>query len=375
MLKLLQGNEACAYGALAAGVRFFGGYPITPSTEIAEIMSVELPRLGGRFIQMEDEIGSMASIIGASIGGLRSMTATSGPGVSLMQENIGYAVVTEVPCLVVNVQRGGPSTGLPTMPSQGDIQQARWGTHGDHPIITLYPHTVPEIYEETIRSVELSEKYRIPVILLLDEVIGHMREKIDIEDIDKKATFKRATPQMPNEWFFPYERNSSSVPAFADFGEGYRYHITGLIHDVDGFPTSKPDQIQAFMQRLFRKIDDNLDDILDWEEYELDDADYMIFAAGCMARSAKQAVRTLRDEHDIKIGLLRPKTIWPFISDVLIEKAKDKKSIFVPEMNMGQLLLPVQRYASSICDIRPLNKINGEMIYPDELVSFIRRNI
>ncbi len=375
MLKLLQGNEACAYGALAAGVRFFGGYPITPSTEIAEIMSVELPKLGGKFIQMEDEIGSMASIIGASIGGLKSMTATSGPGISLMQENIGYAVITETPCLIVNVQRGGPSTGLPTMPSQGDILQARWGTHGDHPIITLYPHTVPEIFEETIRSVELSEKYRIPVILLLDEVIGHMREKIDIEKVDKNKSFKRKTPDVPNEWFFPYERNSSGVPAFADFGEGYRYHITGLVHDVDGFPTSKPDQIDAFMKRMFRKIDDNLDDILDWEEYELEDSEYMILAAGCVARSAKQAIRTLRDEHGIKIGLLRPKTIWPFISSVLIDKAQDKKKIFVPEMNMGQLLLPTQRFASSICDILPFNKINGEAIYPHELVSFIRRNI
>lgn len=312
MIKLLQGNEACAYGALAAGVRFFGGYPITPSTEIAEIMSVELPKRGGKFIQMEDEIASIAAIIGASIGGLKSMTATSGPGLSLMQENIGYGSITETPCLIVDVQRGGPSTGLPTMPSQSDIMCAKWGTHGDHPIIATYPHTVTEIYHETIRSVYLAEKYRVPVILLLDEVIGHMREKIDIPDENTIEKFERKVPDVPNEWFFPFEGNADSIPPFASFGEGYRYHITGLIHDVDGFPTSKHDQIDKFMKRLFRKIDNNLDDIYKWEEYNMEDAEYAILAAGCVARTARDTIKALRQK-GIKAGLIRPVTIWPFL--------------------------------------------------------------
>ncbi len=375
MIKLLQGNEACAYGALAAGVRFFGGYPITPSTEIAEIMSVELPKLDGRFIQMEDEIGSMASIIGASLGGLKSMTATSGPGISLMQENIGYASMTEVPCLVVNVQRGGPSTGLPTMPSQGDILQAKWGTHGDHPIIATYPHTVPEIYSETIRSVNLSEKYRVPVILLLDEVIGHMREKLDIPDQKTLEIFDRKKPEVPNEWYFPYEKNNEDVPAFAAFGDGYRYHVTGLTHDVDGFPTSKPDQIDSFMKRLFRKIDKNLDDILKWEEYMLDDAEYIIFAAGCVARTAKESIKRLREDHGIKIGLLRPVTIWPFITPPVEKFAENCKKMFIPEMNNGQLSLVLERTVAGRCPVVPYNKINGEIIYPSELTRFIREEL
>ncbi|MFA7578430.1 MAG: 2-oxoacid:acceptor oxidoreductase subunit alpha, partial [Candidatus Muiribacteriota bacterium] len=348
-----------------------GGYPITPSTEIAEIMSVELPKRGGVFIQMEDEIASMASIIGASIGGLKSMTSTSGPGFSLMQENIGYGVITETPCVVVNVMRGGPSTGLPTMPSQSDIMQARWGTHGDHPIIATYPHTIPEIYYETIRSVYLAEKYRIPVILLLDEVIGHMREKIDLPDENTIEKFKRIVPEVPNEWFFPFERNHTNIPPLVEFGQGYRYHITGLIHDVDGFPTSKPNQINAFMKRLFRKINNNLDDILKWEEYMLDDAEYMIFAAGCTARTAKASIDTLRKEHGVKIGLLRPVTIWPFIEKVLLEKSKNMKKIFVPEMNMGQLSLEVEKVIAEKVPVVKYNKINGEVIYPSELTKFI----
>ncbi|MGM0607405.1 MAG: 2-oxoacid:acceptor oxidoreductase subunit alpha [Candidatus Muiribacteriota bacterium] len=371
MKKFMQGNEVCAYGALAGGVRFFGGYPITPSTEIAEIMSRELPRIEGRFIQMEDEIGSMASVIGASIGGLKSMTATSGPGISLMQENIGYAVITETPCLIVNVMRGGPSTGLPTMPSQGDIMQAKWGTHGDHPIITVYPDSVPEIYSETIRCVELSEKYRIPVILLLDEVIGHMREMIDIPPVEKTEIYQRPLPNVPNEWFFPYERNHTNIPPFASFGNGYRYHITGLVHDVDGFPTSKPSQINSFIRRLFRKIENNVDDILKWEEYMLEDAEYLIFAAGCVSRTAKAVIKKLREEHNVKIGLLRPVTIWPFIEKALLKHAAGKKKVFVPEMNMGQMILEVERVLGSSVSILKYDKIDGTMIYPEELTKYI----
>ncbi|MCK9223816.1 MAG: 2-oxoacid:acceptor oxidoreductase subunit alpha [Candidatus Muirbacterium halophilum] len=374
MIKLLQGNEACAYAALAAGVRFFAGYPITPSTEIAEIMSMELPKRGGKFIQMEDELASMAAIIGGSLGGLKSMTATSGPGLSLMQENIGYASITETPTLIVNVQRGGPSTGLPTMPSQSDIMAAKWGSHGDHPIIVTYPHTVPEIYNETIRSVYLSEKYRVPVILLLDEVIGHMREKIEIPDENTIEKFDRKVPTVPNDWFFPFEGNLEGVPPFASFGEGYRYHVTGLVHDVDGFPTSKHSQIERFMNRLIGKIDNNVNDILKWEEYNMEDAEYAILAAGCIARTARDTIKVLR-EKGIKIGLIRPVTIWPFMEQPLINATKKIKKLFVPELNLGMLSLEANRVLKGKLEVCPYNKINGEIIYPSELEKFIEEEI
>ncbi|MCJ7776685.1 MAG: 2-oxoacid:acceptor oxidoreductase subunit alpha, partial [Desulfobulbaceae bacterium] len=251
---LLQGNEAIAVGALAVGCRFFAGYPITPASEISEVLSAQLPQVGGTFIQMEDEIASMGAIIGASIAGIKSMTATSGPGFSLMQENIGFACITETPCVVVNVMRGGGSTGLPTCPGQGDVMQARWGTHGDHPIIVLAVSTVADCFEITVRAFNLSEKYRIPVVLLSDEVVSHTRETVifpspqDIEIVDRIA------PSVPPEWYVPYENNSTGIPDMAAFGEGYRYHVTGLVHDERGFPTQHPEEIKAFTNRLFRKL-------------------------------------------------------------------------------------------------------------------------
>ncbi len=370
--KLLMGNEACAEGALAAGIRFFGGYPITPSNEICEIMSNRLPPIGGKFIQMEDEIAGMASIIGASIGGLKSMTATSGPGFSLMQENLGFAAMTEVPCVIVNVMRGGPSTGLPTQPSQGDVMQARWGTHGDHVIIALCPSSVKEVFDLTITATNLAEKYRTPVILLIDEVIGHMREKVILPQLESVEIFDRVKPTCPPEWYRPFEDNKSGVPLMAAFGDGYRYHITGLTHDDMGFPTTKPDEVNASMQRMFRKIRQGFDDILLYENFLMEDATSVIVAYGAMYRTAKTAVLDLRNEGH-KIGLLKLTTIWPF-PKIAIENLPDQvEELFVPEMNMGQMFREVVRVNRGKRLTHKINKVTGELMTPEEIVYKIKQ--
>jgi 2-oxoglutarate ferredoxin oxidoreductase subunit alpha len=370
--KLLMGNEACAEGALAAGISFFGGYPITPSNEICEIMSNRLPPIGGKFIQMEDEISGMASIIGASIGGLKSMTATSGPGFSLMQENLGFASMAEVPCVIVNVMRGGPSTGLPTQPSQGDVMQARWGTHGDHVIIALCPSSVKEVFDLTITATNLAEKYRTPVILLIDEVIGHMREKVVLPQLESVEIIDRVKPTCPPEWYRPFEDNKSGVPLMATFGDGYRYHITGLTHDDMGFPTTKPDEVNALMQRHFRKIRQGFDDILLYENFLMEDATSVIVAYGAMYRTAKTAVLDLRKEGH-KIGLLKLTTIWPF-PKIAFENMPDQvEELFVPEMNMGQLFREVVRVNRGKRLTHKINKVTGELMTPEEIVYKIKR--
>jgi len=370
--KLLMGNEACAEGALAAGISFFGGYPITPSNEICEIMSNRLPPIGGKFIQMEDEISGMASIIGASIGGLKSMTATSGPGFSLMQENLGFASMAEVPCVIVNVMRGGPSTGLPTQPSQGDIMQARWGTHGDHVIIALCPSSVKEVFDLTITATNLAEKYRTPVILLIDEVIGHMREKVVLPQLESIEIIDREKPTCPPEWYRPFEDNKSGVPLMATFGDGYRYHITGLTHDDMGFPTTKPDEVNALMQRHFRKIRQGFDDILLYENFLMEDATSVIVAYGAMYRTAKTAVLDLRKEGH-KIGLLKLTTIWPF-PKIAFENMPDQvEELFVPEMNMGQLFREVVRVNRGKRLTHKINKVTGELMTPEEIVYKIKQ--
>lgn len=310
-VKLLQGNEACVEGAIAAGLTFFAGYPITPSTEIAELLAERMPQVGGRFMQMEDEIASMAAVIGGSLTGAKSMTATSGPGFSLKQENLGFAMFTEIPCVVVNVMRGGPSTGLPTSPAQADIMQARWGTHGDHPVIAIYPASVPETYELTIKAFNFAEKYRTPVILLLDEVIGHMRERIEIPATPQVPIVDRAKPTVAKDKYLPFDNTLGDVPPLANFGEGYRYHVTGLMHDQTGFPTSVPAKVVAKQERLENKINNNLDDIIMWDTQDMEDAEIGIFAYGATARSAARAVHLAR-EQGIKVGLMRPITIWPF---------------------------------------------------------------
>ncbi|TJX16259.1 2-oxoacid:acceptor oxidoreductase subunit alpha [Tissierella creatinini] len=371
-VRLMQGNEACVEGALKAGMKFYAGYPITPSTEIAEISALELPKVGGKFIQMEDEIGGMATIIGASVAGLKSMTATSGPGFSLKQENIGYAIIAEIPCVIVNVQRVGPSTGLPTSPAQGDIMQARWGTHGDHSIIALYPNSVKEIYEITVRAFNLAEKYRTPVILLLDEIIGHMREKIDIDDNSKIEIIDRKKPSCPPEKYLAYAvREGEIVPSMASFGEGYRYHITGLVHKETGFPTGNENVAEELVNRLTSKIENNVDDIVTYDEYLLEDADIAIVAFGATSRSAKKAINDLRAE-GYKVGMFRPITIWPSPEKQLLELSKNVKRIIVVEMNSGQYFLEVDRIAGKNTLVEKYGKINGDIIKPEEIEAIVK---
>jgi 2-oxoglutarate ferredoxin oxidoreductase subunit alpha len=337
--KLMQGNEALAEGALVAGCRFFAGYPITPASEIAERLSYRLPQMDGTFIQMEDEIASMGAVIGASLAGVKSMTATSGPGFSLMQENLGFACIAEVPCVVVNVMRGGPSTGLPTNPSQGDVMQARWGTHGDHPIISLCPSSVSECFSLTVQAFNFSEKYRTPVILLLDEVVAHMREKVILPDSNKLEVIDRVKPSVPPEWYLPYEDTSFGVPPMGIFGEGYRYHVTGLVHDIRGFPTL--------------------------------DADWVIVAYGSVARSAHRAMVEARAQ-GLKVGLMKLITLWPFPRKFVEPLSRAGKILLVPEMNMGQISREVKRVNQGVTPVITLNKIDGTLITPQEILEKIR---
>ncbi|MEJ5376655.1 MAG: 2-oxoacid:acceptor oxidoreductase subunit alpha [bacterium] len=365
--RLIQGNEACAEGAVAAGCRFYAGYPITPSSEIAEVLSYRLPAVGGTFIQMEDEIASLGAVIGASLAGVKAMTATSGPGFSLMQEHIGFACMAEVPCVVVNVMRGGPSTGLPTHPSQGDVQQARWGTHGDHPIIALTPWSVKECFLLTVRAFNLSEKYRTPVILLMDEVVGHMRENVVLPEADSLEVIDRVKPNVPPEWYIPYEDTPFGVPPMAPFGEGYRYHVTGLTHDIRGFPTLREDEIQPFMSRLFRKIWTHLEDIQTWETYEMEDAEACIVAYGSVARAAKRAVVEARSR-GMRVGLLRLITIWPFCRRAVESVLGRCRVIVVPEMNLGQISREVKRVVQGRARVLTVSKALGRLLTPQEIL-------
>ena len=367
---LLQGNEAIVEGALRAGCRFFAGYPITPATEISEILSAKLPQLNGTFIQMEDEIASLGAVIGASLAGVKSMTATSGPGFSLMQENLGFAVITEVPCVIVNVMRGGPSTGLPTSPSQSDVMQSRWGTHGDHPIIVLSASTVRECYDVTIQAFNFSEKFRTPVIVLIDEVVAHMREKMVLDDQEEIEIFNRVKPTVPPEWYIPYEDTPRGVPAMANFGEGYRYHVTGLTHDIRGFPTSRPDEIGPFIARLHRKISQHFSEIQMAEYFQTEDAEITIIAYGSVARSAKRAVWEAR-EKGIRVGLLRLTTIWPFMRSAVEKVLQTARVLIVPEMNMGQISREVKRVNPGVAKVFTLNKVDGIIITPSEILNRI----
>jgi 2-oxoglutarate ferredoxin oxidoreductase subunit alpha len=365
----MQGNEAVGWGALAAGCRFFAGYPITPSTEIAEMMARELPKVGGKFIQMEDEIASLAACIGASVGGLKSMTATSGPGFSLMQEHIGYAAMTEIPCVIVNVQRLGPSTGQPTSASQGDVMQARWGTHGDHPIIALCPTSVRQSFDLTVTAFNFSEKYRTPVILLMDEVVGHMREKVELPDAQEVVRVERIGTDVPPEWYKPYGDSISDVPPMANFGSGYRYHITGLFHDPMGYPTQRLDEIDAWIERVHRKIERNLQDIVLFEEDGVDAVNTVVIAYGATARSARHAVKLARQRRH-KVGMLTLLTIWPFAEEVVGRIAAAARRIIVPEMNLGQLALEVERVAGRRKVVR-VHRANGEMVTPQMILDAI----
>ena len=369
MIRLLQGDEACAEGAIAAGCRFFAGYPITPATEIAEVMARRLPQVGGVFIQMEDEIASIAAVIGAAVGGAKAMTATSGPGFSLMQENIGYAAMAEIPCVIVDVQRLGPSTGRPTRPSQGDVMQARWGTHGDHPIIAVSPSSVQEAFDLTIKAFNLAEQYRTPVIILMDEVVGHMREGVDLPDYDTVERVERGQTLVPPEWYKPFENVPTNVPPLIPFGEGYRYHITGLHHDERGYPTERVDEIEPWLERVFGKIQQGLSEILLYDADGIEGADVLVIAYGIVARSARHAVRYAR-RRGHRVGFLKLKTIWPFPEEVVADAAAQVERVIVPELNLGQLVLEVERVVGRE-KVRRINRATGELIQPGEVLRVI----
>ncbi len=370
--RLLQGNEAIVEGALTAGCRFFAGYPITPATEISEVMSTRLPALDGTFIQMEDEIASLGAVIGASLAGVKAMTATSGPGFSLMQENLGFACAAEVPCVIVNVMRGGPSTGLPTNVSQEDVMQARWGTHGDHPIIVLAVSDVRDCFHLTVKAFNLAETYRTPVIILSDEVVSHTREKLVIPDPSTVTVLHRPTPAVPPEWYIPYEDTPHGVPAMGIFGDGYRYHVTGLIHDVRGFPTQRPEEIVAFRQRLFRKIQQHLDDIQLIQTTGVEDAQILIVAYGSVARSARRAMREAR-EQGLRVGMLQLQTLWPFPGRLLAPYLSQVKAVLVPELNFGQIYREVLRVNQGKTHVELLSRIDGNLLTPGEILAKLQK--
>ena len=363
---LLQGNEALAEGALAAGCRFFAGYPITPASEIAEHMALKLPALGGTFIQMEDEIASMGAVIGASLAGVKAMTATSGPGFSLMQENIGFACMAETPCVIVDVMRGGPSTGLPTLASQGDVMQARWGTHGDHPIIVLAVSSVRDCFETALFAFNLAEKHRVPVIILSDEVVAHTRETFVPPPPGEIEVFDRLKPTVPPEWYRPYEDTGTGVPPMAAFGDGYRHHVTGLTHDERGFPTQRSDEIDALVRRHFRKITQGFHEIQRVENFMLEDAEIAVIAYGSVARSARRAVLEAR-EHGVKAGLLQLITLFPFPRRCVEKVLKQCRAVLVPEMNIGQISREVKRVQRDSSRVETLNRVDGSLITPREI--------
>ena len=367
----MLGDHACAEGALAAGLDFFGGYPITPSTEIAEHLAGRLPDAGGRFVQMEDELGSIAAIIGASAAGARSMTATSGPGFSLMMENIGLAAMMELPCVIVDVQRASPSTGLPTMVGQSDILQARWGSHGDYGIVAYCPASPQECFEQTIAAFNTADRYRIPVFVLMDEVIGHMAERVVIPEEEAIPHTARKKPRTPKtETFLPFAPDEDLVPPIAHAGEGYKVHMTGLTHNERGYPALTAETHDTLVRRLVDKVRLNAADIVDYEEHEVDDAETVVIAYGCTSRSARSAVDEARVQ-GLSCGLLRPKTIWPFPQERLKrlhEKGKVKRFV-VPEVNLGQLRREIERLTHLPVD--GLNHAGGKMPTPAEILEVL----
>ena len=370
-VAFLQGNEAAAQGALYAGCTFFGGYPITPSTEVAEVMSIELPKIGGKFIQMEDEIGAMASIIGASLTGAKVLTSTSGPGLSLKQELIGYACIAETPAVIINVMRGGPSTGMPTGPSQSDVMCAKWGTHGDHAAICLVPASVQEVFEETVRAFNLAEKYRMPVMVMPDEIVAHMRERIVFPEPGELEVIDRTAPSVSPADYKPYDTSFGDVPPLAAFGSEYRFHVTGLNKGQDGFPTTKAAWVQAEEERQVRKVDDAIDDIVTFEEYMLDDAEVAIVAFGSTSRSARFAVNEAR-KAGIKAGMFRIKTFWPFPEKQISALASRVKAFITPEMNLGMCTGEVKRCAEGKAPVTGIFRVDGEPVNPGQILEKIK---
>lgn len=367
-LVLMQGNEAVAEGALAAGVRFFAGYPITPSSEIAEVMARRMPQVGGTFIQMEDEISSIMAITGASLAGKKVLTATSGPGFSLMQEGLGYACMIEAPIVILDSMRYGPSTGMATKVSQMDLMQSRWGTHGDHWVIVLSPSSVEESYLLTIRAVNLAEKYRNPVIILSDETISHLREPIDTSKMP--ALVERTLP-VEKAGYLPYKTDSSLIPTIANLGTGFRTSFTGLVHNESGFQTANGHVAEALIERLRDKLFNNLDDIIQYETDRVEDADVLFMSFGITARAVSEAVETLRSQGR-KAGSLRFVTLFPFDDERVRRAAGNARTVIVPELNSGQLVLLVKRVFGDSRQVIPMNKINGDLISPQEILNFVR---
>ncbi len=371
-ILFVQGNEACVRGALYAGLRFFAGYPITPSTEVAEHLAEQLPRVGGKFIQMEDEIASMCAVCGASLAGSKAMTATSGPGFSLKQEAIGYAVMAEIPCVVVNVQRGGPSTGLATMVAQGDVNQARWGTHGVHSIIVLTASSIQDVFQITVEAFNMAETYRTPVILLFDEVIGHMREKLVVPAPGDLPVVERLhTEVQAGVNYYPYLPREDGRLPMSDFGGVHRYNVTGLYHDIWGFPTENPEQVSKLVYHLVDKIENRAHLLARWKEYYLDDAEHIIISYGSSARSARHLVETRRSKGD-RIGLLELQTLWPFPAQLVREKTAHARNIFVAEMNMGQITTQVKQVVQRPDRVFLVNRMDGLMLNPTDIGKVMR---
>ena len=368
----VQGNEACVNGALYAGLDFFAGYPITPSTEVAELLSYRLPAKGGKFIQMEDELSSMCAIIGASLTGQKTMTATSGPGFSLKQEAIGFAVMTETPCVVINVQRGGPSTGLPTSASQGDVMQTRWGTHGEHAIIALTASNNQDIFAMTIEAFNLSETFRSPVILLLDEIVAHTREKLVMPEPDEITVVERLHTSVPEGTdYHPYlPREDGRLPV-SDFGGVHRYNVTGLAHDMWGFPTNKPEVVYELMRHLVDKIQGHTREITRVKEFYVHDADCLLISYGASARTALHVVENRR-ERDEKLGLLELQSLWPFPAEVVRKRCASVNCVIVVEMNMGQILHEVKAVVEERNKVFLANKIDGTYITPSDVLDILR---
>jgi 2-oxoglutarate ferredoxin oxidoreductase subunit alpha len=370
----INGDQACCEGALAAGCRFFAGYPITPATEVAEAMSKRLPELGGIYIQMEDEIASMAAILGASWGGVKSMTSTSGPGFSLMMENIGLGICMETPCVVCNVQRAGPSTGLPTLVGQGDMMQARWGSHGHYEIIALSPSSPQEMFDMTIRAFNLSERFRIPVLIMADEVVGHMNEKVIIPREEEIEIINRRKPEVSREEYLPFKADADGIAPMANCGEGYRVHITGLTHDERGYPGMDAQTQEQMISRLIGKIRNNRDSIIRTQNLYIDDAEVVVVSYGISARSAMHAVRNARSE-GIKAGMIKLETVWPFPEELIRSLAPQIKAFIMPEINGGQMVLELERCACGACPVNLVSHFGGAIIHPGLIFNAIQKAV
>jgi len=369
----ISGDEACAEAALSAGCRFFAGYPITPATEIAERMAERMPDVGGTYIQMEDELASMNAVLGAAWGGTKAMTATSGPGFSLMMENLGLGIMTETPCVVVNVQRGGPSTGLPTLVGQADMMQARWGSHGSYEIIALCPSSPQEFFDLTIGAFNLSEKYRTPVLIMADEAVGHMTERVVIPAAESLTLFPRRKPTVPPDQYLPFAGDGDGVPAMACAGEGYHVHVTGLTHDERGYPaTSTAVAQEKLIRRLIAKIRDNRADIIRVEGDGLEDAEVIVVAYGITARIALWPIEMARRE-GIRVGWLKLVTVWPFAEDLIRALAKRTNAFVVPEINYGQIALEVERCAAGNAHTILVPHAGGDVHEPDVILNAIRK--